>query len=299
MSMLTAAAELFPVVAAHADRVRAEPYVARRFRPPASRMAASVGVAPRVGRAASGGAAQDRGLHRGTRAVGRRVSAIYGRHHRRQQGRDADAPQSDHECGAVPRLSPATHISGTDTCPDRLAALSHLRLHGEFPRLLYAVWAQCADPESAPPHQSAGKPSTSETITFITGVNTLFNGLLNEPWFRDRRRASLRIGVAGGMACRRRSPSAGRASPVGPLTEGYGLTETSPVADLQSVRHAASSAPSACRFPRPSEMRRRASSTRFRSGQPGELAVPRAAGHGRLLASAGRDGARSCATAGS
>ena len=43
------------------------------------------------------------------------------------------------------------------------------------------------------------KAFEKEAITVITGVNTLFNGLLNQPWFCASAK-SLRISVAGGMA---------------------------------------------------------------------------------------------------
>ncbi|MDQ0391236.1 AMP-binding protein [Labrys monachus] len=66
-------------------------------------------------------------------------------------------------------------------------------------------------------------------ISFITGVNTLFNGLLNESWFVALPKPHLKICVAGGMALQ--AAVAERwAKIVGvPLGEGYGLTETSPV----------------------------------------------------------------------
>jgi long-chain acyl-CoA synthetase len=44
------------------------------------------------------------------------------------------------------------------------------------------------------------KAFEKEAITIITGVNTLFNGLLNEPWFVAAPPKTLRISAAGGMA---------------------------------------------------------------------------------------------------
>ena len=66
-------------------------------------------------------------------------------------------------------------------------------------------------------------------ITWVTGVNTLFNALLNERWFLDSPPKHLRASAAGGMALF--EAVAARWSEVTgtPIVEGYGLTETSPV----------------------------------------------------------------------
>jgi long-chain acyl-CoA synthetase len=72
----------------------------------------------------------------------------------------------------------------------------------------------------------------SEPITWFTGVNTLFAGLMHEPWFKERPSWSFRGTVAGGMAL---VPAVGdRWEQVTktPIYQGYGLTETSPVVTL-------------------------------------------------------------------
>ncbi|HEX8040060.1 MAG TPA: AMP-binding protein [Chryseosolibacter sp.] len=66
-------------------------------------------------------------------------------------------------------------------------------------------------------------------FTIITGVNTLFNGLLNSPTFKDLNFSFLKGAIGGGMAvqdavARRWEEVTGK-----PLVEGYGLSETSPV----------------------------------------------------------------------
>ncbi|CAM5762650.1 long-chain-fatty-acid--CoA ligase [Labrys miyagiensis] len=66
-------------------------------------------------------------------------------------------------------------------------------------------------------------------ISFITGVNTLFNGLLNEAWFTTLPKPHLKICVAGGMALQQAVAERWLKIVGVPVGEGYGLTETSPV----------------------------------------------------------------------
>jgi long-chain acyl-CoA synthetase len=75
----------------------------------------------------------------------------------------------------------------------------------------------------------------SEPITWFTGVNTLFAGLMHEPWFIERSKQSnwtLRGSVAGGMALVPVIGERWEAMTKTPIYQGYGLTETSPVATL-------------------------------------------------------------------
>jgi long-chain acyl-CoA synthetase len=66
-------------------------------------------------------------------------------------------------------------------------------------------------------------------ITWMTGVNTLFNALLNEAWFTDSPPKHLRASAAGGMALHESVAARWREVTGTPIVEGYGLTETSPV----------------------------------------------------------------------
>ncbi len=70
------------------------------------------------------------------------------------------------------------------------------------------------------------------TFTAITGVNTLFNGLLNTPSFKDLDFSNLKMALGGGMAVQR--PVAERWQQVTGtrLLEGYGLTECAPMVTL-------------------------------------------------------------------
>lgn len=66
-------------------------------------------------------------------------------------------------------------------------------------------------------------------ITWLSGVNTLFNGLANEQWFLDTPPRWLKFASAGGMALQASVAERWEAITGKPLIEGYGLTETSPV----------------------------------------------------------------------
>jgi long-chain acyl-CoA synthetase len=66
-------------------------------------------------------------------------------------------------------------------------------------------------------------------ITWLTGVNTLFNALLNERWFLEYPPRRLRASAAGGMALHHSVAERWREVTGTPIVEGYGLTESSPV----------------------------------------------------------------------
>jgi long-chain acyl-CoA synthetase len=65
--------------------------------------------------------------------------------------------------------------------------------------------------------------------TTITGVNTLFNGLMHHPDFAKLDFSALRISNGGGMAVQQAVAEKWKKITGVTLTEGYGLTETSPV----------------------------------------------------------------------
>jgi long-chain acyl-CoA synthetase len=65
-------------------------------------------------------------------------------------------------------------------------------------------------------------------FTIITGVNTLFNGLLNNPAFKDLNFSYLKGAIGGGMAVQDAVAKRWEEVTGKPLLEGYGLSETSP-----------------------------------------------------------------------
>jgi long-chain acyl-CoA synthetase len=64
----------------------------------------------------------------------------------------------------------------------------------------------------------------------ITGVNTLYNALLHHPDFPSLDFSHVKFALAGGMAVQRAVAERWKKTTGIPLIEGYGLTETSPVA---------------------------------------------------------------------
>jgi len=74
------------------------------------------------------------------------------------------------------------------------------------------------------------KELAKHKYTTITGVNTLFNGLMNDPNFDKLDFSALRISNGGGMAVQQAVAEKWKKITGVTLTEGYGLTETSPVA---------------------------------------------------------------------
>lgn len=69
-------------------------------------------------------------------------------------------------------------------------------------------------------------------FTAITGVNTLFNGLLNTPGFSDLDFSNLKVSLGGGMAVQRPVAEKWESVTKTRLLEGYGLTECAPLVTL-------------------------------------------------------------------
>lgn len=72
-------------------------------------------------------------------------------------------------------------------------------------------------------------------ITWMSGVNTLFNGLTNEIWFQDSPPRHLKFASAGGMALQASVAATWERITGTPVIQGYGLTETSPVLTFEPL----------------------------------------------------------------
>ncbi len=79
------------------------------------------------------------------------------------------------------------------------------------------------------------KELKKQKFTFITGVNTLFNGLLNTPGFDEVDFSHLKVTLGGGMAVQAAVAERWKQVTGKPLVQAYGLTETSPAACINPL----------------------------------------------------------------
>jgi long-chain acyl-CoA synthetase len=79
------------------------------------------------------------------------------------------------------------------------------------------------------PIQNLQRAFENYPITWVSGVNTLFNALLNEEWFTAFPPRHLKAAVAGGTTLQRAVAERWTRVTGTPIVEGFGLTEASPV----------------------------------------------------------------------
>jgi long-chain acyl-CoA synthetase len=85
------------------------------------------------------------------------------------------------------------------------------------------------------PVQNLQRAVENYPITWMTGVNTLYNGLLNEEWFLAYPPKHLKASIAGGTSLHYAVAERWRQVTRTPIAEGYGLTETSPVVSFNPL----------------------------------------------------------------
>jgi len=79
------------------------------------------------------------------------------------------------------------------------------------------------------------KEMSRHPFTAITGVNTLFNGMLHTPSFAELDFSTLKMALGGGMAVQKAVAEHWKQVTGVTLLEAYGLTETSPAACINPV----------------------------------------------------------------
>jgi long-chain acyl-CoA synthetase len=85
------------------------------------------------------------------------------------------------------------------------------------------------------PVQNLQRAIENYPITWITGVNTLFNGLMNEEWFSAFPPRHLKAAIAGGAALHHAVAERWQHMTGTRIAEGFGLTECSPVVSFNPL----------------------------------------------------------------
>jgi len=85
------------------------------------------------------------------------------------------------------------------------------------------------------PVQNLQRAMENFPITWMSGVNTLFNGLLNEEWFVAYPPKTLKASISGGTSLHTAVAQRWRDVTQTPIAEGYGLSETSPVVSFNPL----------------------------------------------------------------
>jgi long-chain acyl-CoA synthetase len=117
------------------------------------------------------------------------------------------------------------------------------------------------------------KTLKTSRITLFSGVNTLYNALAQHPEIKEVDFAELRFAVAGGMATQAAVAKRWRDVTGRPIVEGYGLSETSPVASIN--RPDITEFTGTIGFPLPSTSItiRDAENNDMALGEPGEICI--------------------------
>ena len=94
---------------------------------------------------------------------------------------------------------------------------------------LHAIGAHNILAPNPRPIQNLQRAFDNYRITWVSGVNTLFNALLNEEWFTAFPPRHLKAAVAGGAGLQHAIAERWEKATGTRIAEGYGLTESSPV----------------------------------------------------------------------
>jgi long-chain acyl-CoA synthetase len=110
-------------------------------------------------------------------------------------------------------------------------------------------------------------------FTIITGVNTLFNALLNHPDFAKLDFSSMKLAVGGGMAVQKAVADRWKQVTGVTLIEGYGLTETAPSATANPLDLKEYSGSIGVPMPSTEIVLRDDADRDVAMGQPGEICI--------------------------
>ncbi len=117
------------------------------------------------------------------------------------------------------------------------------------------------------------KELSRHRFTCITGVNTLFNALLNHPAFAALDFSAMHLTLGGGMAVQRAVAERWRETTGSVVVEAYGLTETSPAVAINPLDLAAYNGSIGLPIPSTEVSIRDDAGTEVSPGEVGELCV--------------------------
>ena len=137
-------------------------------------------------------------------------------------------------------LKQVTQFAGDHIRPGQECILTALPLYHIFAFTvnLLAFYVQGAHNVLVPnprPIRNCQRAIENFPISWISGVNTLFNALLNEEWFVLDPPPQLRVALAGGTALQGVVAERWQKLMNLPISEGYGLTEASPVVSFNRI----------------------------------------------------------------
>lgn len=126
------------------------------------------------------------------------------------------------------RAMGAHHMTGQD-CVLTALPVYHIFAFTANLMTFFAIGARNILVPSPRPVQNIQRALENYPVTWVTGVNTLFNGLMNEEWFAAFPPKSLKAAIAGGTALHGAVAERWEKITGTRLAEGYGLTESSPL----------------------------------------------------------------------
>src|SRR4029077_20203441 len=110
-------------------------------------------------------------------------------------------------------------------------------------------------------------------FTAFTGVNTLFNALVNNDAFRKLDFSTLKLTLGGGMAVQEAVAEKWNLVTGTPLIEAYGLTETSPAATINPLDSPEYSGSIGLPIPSTEVVLRADDGSEVALGHPGEICI--------------------------
>ncbi len=126
------------------------------------------------------------------------------------------------------------HMSGQD-CVLTALPLYHIFAFTANLMTFFALGARNILVPSPRPVQNIQRALENYPVTWVTGVNTLFNGLMNEEWFAAYPPKTLKAAIAGGTALHHAVAERWQKITGTRVAEGYGLTETAPLVSFNPL----------------------------------------------------------------